>query len=76
LSQVKQLLPKAFIVGIKGHSLTDEEVAYIREQQPLGFILFQRNIDNKEQVKKLVISLKSLLHHKEVPVLLQGCLQI
>ena len=38
------MLPAIF--GLSGLTLTAEEVELIRRADPLGFILFARNIDN------------------------------
>ncbi len=51
--------PKAVIFGIKGAQLSLAEEEFIRKHNPLGFILFSRNIENKEQVKNLVKQLKT-----------------
>jgi len=44
----------AFIAGCAGLSLSDDEWAFFRQAHPLGFILFKRNIDTPDQVKRLV----------------------
>lgn len=44
---------KAFITGIAGLSLNDQERAFIKQHKPWGFILFARNIDNSEQLSAL-----------------------
>ena len=51
----------AIIIGIKGETLTDKEINYIKYEKPLGVILFARNILNKYQMLKLVKSIKTLL---------------
>jgi beta-N-acetylhexosaminidase len=43
--------------------LTPEEQRFFSDLQPLGFILFRRNIETPAQVKALVTSLKSLVAH-------------
>src|SRR4051812_26153821 len=48
------MAPRAFITGISGLTLTDEERAFLREVQPWGLILFKRNIQDKDQVTGLV----------------------
>lgn len=54
----------ACILGLAGTELTPEERRFFSDIQPLGFILFRRNIEAPEQVKALVTSLKSLVAHK------------
>ena len=62
--------PSPVIFGCSGPVLTDEERAFFSIHQPTGFILFGRNIETPEQVKKLVADLKSLLHHDKVCILI------
>ena len=45
---------RAFITGLVGLKLLDEEREFLRENQPFGLILFKRNVENKEQVTELV----------------------
>ncbi len=52
---------KPVIYGISGASLTDEEKYFFSKNGALGFILFARNIQNKEQVKKLTNSLREVM---------------
>ena len=54
---------KACVLGCEGLSLTPEERAFFAEHQPLGFIVFRRNIDTPAQVKALVAELKACVHH-------------
>lgn len=51
----------AVIYGLSSFELTEEEINFFSEANPLGFILFKRNIDNPQQVKDLVKSLKELV---------------
>lgn len=51
---------KAAILGFKGLSLTEDEVSFFKEEHPFGFILFARNIKDRDQVKALVEQLKSV----------------
>ena len=62
--------PLAAIFGCTGLELSTEERAFFQDVQPLGFILFQRNCDNPEQVKALVEDLRSCVHHASAPVLI------
>ena len=45
---------RAFITGLSGLELTDEERAFLRQARPWGVILFKRNILDKSQVSGLV----------------------
>ena len=62
--------PLAVIFGCSGTVLSDEENDFFADANPLGFILFQRNCDNPEQVKALVTSLRNAVHRPEAPVLI------
>jgi beta-N-acetylhexosaminidase len=44
----------AFITGLAGHALTQRETALLQAAQPCGIILFQRNIAEPKQVRRLV----------------------
>ena len=43
---------KSFITGIKGKKLTNQEILFLRKHKPWGIILFTRNLDNINQIKK------------------------
>lgn len=58
------------ILGISGHTLTNEERELFRAFPPFGFILFKRNIDNPEQVKSLIRDLRELTGRADTPVLM------
>jgi beta-N-acetylhexosaminidase len=61
--------PLAVIFGISGIALTADEKRLFQQSNPLGFILFARNLDNPQQVKDLVKSLHDCMG-REVPVLI------
>ena len=63
-------MSKPVIFGCQGLALTNEEREFFTAQQPYGFIIFKRNIDNPAQVKALVEELKSTVKHKFVPILI------
>lgn len=50
----------AFICGCSGFVLTPDEIAFLRDSDPWGFILFKRNIDRPGQVRALASSLRDL----------------
>jgi beta-N-acetylhexosaminidase len=58
----------AFICGSTGLELTPDEVAFIRESAPWGFILFRRNIDSPEQTRALTEHFRSIVG-RDAPVL-------
>jgi beta-N-acetylhexosaminidase len=45
---------RAFITGLAGVAITSEERGFLRDSAPWGLILFKRNIDDPEQVRRLV----------------------
>ena len=52
---------RAFITGISGPALTDRERAFLREAEPWGFILFQRNVAEPEGLRNLVDDVRATL---------------
>ena len=50
----------AAIFGVSGQVLTSEERAFFRDVQPLGFILFARNVAEPDQVRRLVNDLREI----------------
>ena len=43
----------AFIAGSSGPTLTADEIAFFRDARPWGFILFKRNCDTPDQIRRL-----------------------
>jgi len=39
---------KAFITGLAGPRLLEQEKAFLRAERPCGLILFDRNIENRD----------------------------
>jgi beta-N-acetylhexosaminidase len=60
---------RAFITGVAGLALTAYERAFLREAEPWGFILFNRNIRTPAQVAKLVSECREAVGH-DAPVLI------
>jgi beta-N-acetylhexosaminidase len=52
------------IFGLSGKSLTADELAFFRESDPAGYILFGRNIENRTQVRALTDELRAI-HGRE-----------
>jgi beta-N-acetylhexosaminidase len=61
---------QAAIYGLEGFELTDSERDFFREANPVGFILFRRNCDNREQLRRLTDSLRDLTGRADVPILI------
>ena len=58
------------IYGCSGQELGAEERAFFRDTMPWGFILFARNIDDREQVRALVDALRETVGDAGAPVLI------
>lgn len=56
------------IYGCKGLELSNREKRFFREARPWGFILFSRNADNPEQLRRLTVSLREAAGH-HAPIL-------
>jgi beta-N-acetylhexosaminidase len=52
------------IFGLSGPALTTDERAFFREADPAGYILFGRNVENREQVRALTDDLRAI-HGRE-----------
>ena len=61
---------KAAIFGCAGTVLTADERAFFRDADPLGFILFARNIETPEQARRLTDEMRSCVARAEAPVLI------
>jgi beta-N-acetylhexosaminidase len=63
-------VPSAAIYGCAGLTLSAAEESFFRSADPFGFILFQRNCDNPEQVRALVAALRGAVGRDDAPVLI------
>jgi len=61
---------QAAIYGLAGLELTDSERDFFRDADPAGFILFKRNCETREQVRRLTDSLRELSGRPDVPILI------
>jgi beta-N-acetylhexosaminidase len=61
---------KAVIFGCAGTTLSADERAFFRDADPLGFILFARNIETPEQTRRLTDEMRSCVARAEAPVLI------
>jgi beta-N-acetylhexosaminidase len=62
--------PRAVIFGCAGPALTPSEVAFFRETDPLGFILFARNCADPNQIRALVGAMRETVGREDAPVLI------
>jgi beta-N-acetylhexosaminidase len=60
---------RAFITGVSGSALTDEERGFLREAQPWGIILFRRNVTTPDAVRALIDDARATLG-RAAPVLI------
>ena len=61
---------RSIILGCAGTTLSDDEIAFFADTQPLGFILFSRNCAEPEQVRALVRSLRDAVGRRDAPILI------
>ena len=61
---------QAALYGFSGPALTDDERAFFRETDPVGFALFQRNCVDREQLRALTDELRALSGRDDVPILI------
>ena len=52
---------RAFITGLAGLTISANERAFLREAQPWGLIIFQRNVSSPAQVSDLIRSFRDLV---------------
>lgn len=60
--------PGATILGASGTHVTPDEAAFFRQANPWGFILFARNIETPDQVRRLTASLRDTVG-RDAPIL-------
>ena len=60
---------RACILGCLGPHLSSEESAYLREADPWGFIIFARNIQTPNQVRRLTSDLRETVG-RDAPILI------
>jgi beta-N-acetylhexosaminidase len=61
---------RAILFSCAGESLSTEERAFFRDADPLGFILFQRNCRDREQVRALIDDFRDCVGRADAPVLI------
>jgi beta-N-acetylhexosaminidase len=59
----------ACIFGCAGLTLSGAERDFFRDVQPWGFIVFKRNIDSPDQVRRLTDSLRETVDRPDAPIL-------
>jgi beta-N-acetylhexosaminidase len=61
---------KPAVFGLSGFVLSDDERAFFRDADPAGYILFKRNISDRDQVRALTDDLKSLTGRSNLAILI------
>lgn len=59
----------AFVMGCDGPALGADEAAFFRQADPLGFILFARNVESPDQLRRLTGDLRASVG-RDAPVLI------
>jgi beta-N-acetylhexosaminidase len=62
LCELQHMLPAIF--GLEGLTLSEREGGFFRAADPAGYILFARNVENREQLRALTDTLRAL-HGRE-----------
>lgn len=63
-------LPAALVLGCSGPRLAPEEARFFQACDPLGFILFARNVETPDQLRGLITDLRSSVGRGDAPVLI------
>ncbi|MCA0304025.1 MAG: beta-N-acetylhexosaminidase [Proteobacteria bacterium] len=63
-------VPRAVLFGCAGPDLAPDERAFFRDADPLGFILFARNVDTPERTRRLSEALREAVGRADAPVLI------
>lgn len=59
---LNELIGQHMLIGVSGHSLTQDEKKFIVENNISGVVLFGRNVDNPKQIHALCTEIQSLRH--------------
>src|SRR5882724_8640260 len=60
---------RAFITGVSGTALTNQERSFLRAAEPWGLIVFKRNVETPDQVRGLVAGFREAVGRADAPVL-------
>jgi beta-N-acetylhexosaminidase len=61
-------MPRAFVTGLAGPILGDDERRFLAEADPFGVILFRRNVETPDQVARLTADIRAAAG-RDLPVL-------
>lgn len=62
-------MTKAFVSGCAGVTLTQDEIAFFRDADPWGLILFARNVGSPDQLRALTSAFREAVGRQTAPVL-------
>lgn len=62
--------PRAVVFGVSGTSLSADERSFLRDADPLGFILFGRNCEAPDAIRALTTDLRHAVGRVDAPVLI------
>lgn len=60
------IVPDGVILSCAGLELSNSEIEFFRNINPLGFVLFKRNFKNKKQITKLIKQLKKITINRNI----------
>ncbi|MBK1794389.1 glycoside hydrolase family 3 protein [Devosia sp. WQ 349] len=60
--------PLALFVGMPSPELSENEVAFFKDANPFGLFLFKRNVQNNDQVRRLVAQFREAVGRDNAPV--------
>ena len=60
----------AAIFGLSGAVMTADEAAFFRDANPAGYIIFKRNVVDRDQLRALTESLRTLHGRADIPILI------
>jgi beta-N-acetylhexosaminidase len=61
---------QAAIYGLAGVDLSPDERAFFQDADPAGYILFKRNCESREQLRRLTADLRSIHGRDSLPILI------
>jgi beta-N-acetylhexosaminidase len=61
---------KPVIFGLSGETLTPDERAFFREAEPAGYILFKRNIADRDQLRALTDAIRDLSGRRDTLIMI------
>ena len=70
MSNADSRAPAAVVFGCAGETLSEGERDLFRDADPLGFILFARNIDTPDQVRRLTADLRGAVGRDDAIVMI------